>query len=109
MEIDALASAEAPSLLGAGLRLLLFALLFAGAVGGWWWWRRRQREGGRQLEILDRALLSRGASVALLRVADRTLLIGVSPEGVRLLKSFGRAEPFADTLESVEALEEGAP
>jgi flagellar biosynthetic protein FliO len=49
-------------------------------------WRRRSGAGRRQLRVLDRAFLSRGASVALVHVAGKRLLLGVTTEGVRLLR-----------------------
>jgi len=43
--------------------------------------------GGGMLEVLARQQLSRGSSVAVVRVADRALVLGVSDAGVSLLAS----------------------
>jgi flagellar protein FliO/FliZ len=43
--------------------------------------------GGGVLEVLARQQLSRGSSVAVVRVADRALVLGVSDAGVSLLAS----------------------
>jgi flagellar protein FliO/FliZ len=43
--------------------------------------------GGGVLEVLARQQLSRGSSVAVVRVADRALVVGVSDAGVSLLAS----------------------
>src|SRR6185295_7627431 len=84
--VETLANVEVPSLWGAALRLVLAVLLLAAAAGAWLWWQRRLKTGSRHLEILDRAMLGRGVGVALLSVDGRRLLIGVSTEGVRLLR-----------------------
>ena len=72
----------------------------------WFWWQRRVKGPSRHLEVIDRAFLARGASVALLRVGERRLLVGVSSEGVRLLRDLEPGAPassassaaFADVL-----------
>ncbi|MCP3979361.1 MAG: hypothetical protein GY716_08535 [bacterium] len=81
----ALDSTVLPSLVGVVLRLLGVLALVVG--GGWAWMRWRRQAGGTEggLRVLDRALVSRGASVVLIRVAERRILLGVSPEGVRLI------------------------
>lgn len=55
------------------------------------------------LQVLARQPLSRSASVAVVRAADRTLVLGVSDNGVRLL-----AEIDPATLE-VDESEDGTP
>ena len=95
--IETLASPEVPSLLGATLRMVLALAVILLAAWGWFQWQRRQRGGIRHVEVLDRAALARGSSVALLRVDDRRLLIGVSADGVRLLRDVTTAAtPRAD-------------
>ncbi|MBZ5637245.1 MAG: flagellar biosynthetic protein FliO [Acidobacteriia bacterium] len=85
VEALAAAPAAAPSLLGAALRMV-GALVLLG-VSAWvvLRWQRNVRGARRQMEVLDRAVLTRGASVAILRVEGRRLLLGVSADGVRLL------------------------
>jgi flagellar biogenesis protein FliO len=74
-----------PSLGWAVLRMVgAIALLAAGA-----WvllrWRKRAGQGRRSLRVLDRAFLTRGASLALVSVAGKRLLLGISTDGVRLI------------------------
>jgi flagellar biogenesis protein FliO len=100
-----------PSLGWAALRVL-------GAVGllglGAWTlarWSRRVRSEARSLRVLERACLTRGASVALVSVLGRRLLLGVSNDGVRLLSDLGPAdarEP-APRFERVLAAAAGSP
>jgi flagellar biosynthetic protein FliO len=49
--------------------------------------RRSSRTGEPRLEVMDRLSLTPQHSVHLIRVADRTLLVGVSPGGCSLLES----------------------
>ena len=94
----------APSLFWATLRMLA---LLAAFLGGAWLllrWQRRTRSGGRQVEVVERAFLARGSSLTLVRVDGRRLLLGVSSEGVRLLRDLdgGGAEGrFPDVLSEV--------
>lgn len=97
-----------PSLLGSALRMLAaMALLGAGA-----WllvrWRRAQGSSRRELQVLDRVDVARGASIAVLRAGERRLLVGVSGEGVRLLCDLGeRADgSFPAALADAEARKE---
>ncbi len=76
----------APSLVWAVLRTLAaLALLLAGA-----WallrWQKRGRRAERQIEVIERAALSRAATLALVRVGGRRLLLGISGDGVRLVR-----------------------
>jgi len=49
---------------------------------------RRPREDGQpRLEVIDRLPLTPNHSLHLVRLADRTLLIGLSPSGCNLLES----------------------
>jgi flagellar biogenesis protein FliO len=98
---DALADVEVPSLAGAALR----AVAALAALGGLAWlalaWRRRSGRAVRQLEVLDRAHLSRGASIALVRAGEQRLVVGVSADGVRLLAELEGAPArsgFAEAL-----------
>jgi flagellar biogenesis protein FliO len=79
-----------PSLTGAALRVgLAIVLLVAGA-----WallrWQKRAGKFKRHLRVVDRASLARGASVTLVEVDGRRLLLGVSADGVRLLRDLDR-------------------
>jgi flagellar biogenesis protein FliO len=103
-ELFAAGPAPAPSLLWAALRVAgMLALL---GLGAWLLVKRRGLQRGiRSIEVLDRAFLSRGASVALLRAGSRRLLLGITAEQVRLLCELdGQAAPegradFAGALE----------
>ena len=90
-----LAGAETPSLIGATLRVGLAIVVLAAAATAWFYWNRKVKGPNRHLEVLDRAFLARGASVTLVRVDDRRLLVGVSPEGVRLIARLDDG-PMAD-------------
>ena len=96
---DGIASGDlGPSLMGAALRTLGALLLIAAAV---WAWLARHRRGGRdrrELRVLDRAALTRGAGLALVSVAGRRLLLGVSNDGVRLLTDLRDVDPSFDTV-----------
>jgi flagellar biosynthetic protein FliO len=49
--------------------------------------RRSARPGQPRLEVLDRLALTPQHSLHLIRLADRTLLVGLSPQGCNLLES----------------------
>jgi flagellar biosynthetic protein FliO len=49
--------------------------------------RRTREDGQPRLEVIDRLPLSPHHSLHLVRLADRTLLIGLSPSGCSLLES----------------------
>jgi len=49
--------------------------------------RRPARPGQPRLEVIDRLALTPQHSLHLVRVADRTLLVGLSPQGCNLLES----------------------
>jgi len=49
--------------------------------------RRRREDGHPRLEVIDRLPLTQHHSLHLVRLADRTLLIGLSPNGCNLLES----------------------
>jgi flagellar biogenesis protein FliO len=90
-----------PSLLGATLRVVgMLALL---GVGAWLFVKRRSfQRGGRAIEVIDRAFLARGTSVALLRVGQSRLLLGITPSHVRLLRDLGAEGSFAEALATVD-------
>jgi flagellar biosynthetic protein FliO len=50
-------------------------------------------DGGPRLEVIDRLVLTPQHSLHLVRVADRTLLVGLSPNGCNLLETSGKADP----------------
>jgi len=99
----ALASDAAPSLLWSAIKTV-GTLAGLGAMG---WvllrWQRVGKRSRRHLEVIDRAILGRGASVALLRVCGKRVLVGISSEGVRLLRDLDPGSPkpeaaFEDVL-----------
>ena len=81
------------------VRLILATLLICGA-----WFgvrhhsRRRRGDARRQLEMLARLGLAKGVSVAVVRIADRGLVLGVSDKGVSLV-----AELSGEALDEVVA------
>lgn len=81
-----LAGPDIPSLWDAAVRLALAVGVIVAAAWGWLYWQRRGRGNGRHLEVIERSFLARGVSLALVRVDDRRLLVGVSAEGVRLIR-----------------------
>ena len=78
-------------------QLVMVALVLGVLCGGLWLLKRKgwaytamraQRNDGQpRLEVLDRLALSPHHSLHLVRMADRTLLIGVSPSGCNLIES----------------------
>src|SRR5882672_11759889 len=81
------------------VRLILATLL----VGGAWFGvrhhaRRRRGDARRQLEVLARLGLAKGVSVAVVRIAGRGLVLGVSDKGVSLV-----AELSGEALDEVVA------
>lgn len=91
---DSIVHAEAiPSLLGATLRVgAAVALLVAGA---WAFlrWRGRGPQSRREIRVLDRAALTRGAGLAVVAVANRRLLLSVSSDGARLITALDEPDP----------------
>src|SRR5260370_9406717 len=62
--------------------------------------RRPQRAGEPRLEVIDRLALTPQHSVHLIRVADHTLLVGISPGGCNLLESTPTTSPpTQDTID----------
>jgi flagellar biosynthetic protein FliO len=68
---------------------LLCAALWALKRKGWarTGLRRKHDHGQPRLEVIDRLPLTQHHSLHLVRLADRTLLIGLSPNGCNLLES----------------------
>ncbi|MFZ4583733.1 MAG: FliO/MopB family protein [Acidimicrobiia bacterium] len=84
--------------LGFSLAIVIGLMWLAGRVmrnrgmGG------RPRKGDAQLEVIDRKNLSKTASLALVRVGDRTLLVGVTEHGISNLTEVAQPQPIALTL-----------
>jgi flagellar biosynthetic protein FliO len=78
-------------------QLLTIAVVLGVLCGGMWLLKRKgyaysrvRKQNGAgypRLEILDRLALSPHHSLHLVRLADRTMLIGVSPNDCKLLES----------------------
>ncbi|RZS91438.1 flagellar protein FliO/FliZ [Motilibacter rhizosphaerae] len=84
--------------LGAVLALLLLVSKVLGRAGS--------GRKGSNLEVLARRQLAKGASVAVVQVGSRALVLGVSEQGVRLLSEAEAAEftaPVEETAEDGEA------
>jgi flagellar biosynthetic protein FliO len=81
---------------------LLFGALWALKRKGWvrTGIRGKRDEGTPRLEVIDRLPLTQHHSLHLVRLADRTLLIGLSPNGCNLLESAQIAMPSAVRQES---------
>jgi flagellar biosynthetic protein FliO len=62
--------------------------------------RRKRDEGQPRLEVIDRLPLTQHHSLHLVRLADRTLLIGLSPHGCNLLESAQIVLPAAARQEN---------
>jgi flagellar biosynthetic protein FliO len=62
--------------------------------------RRKRDEGAPRLEVIDRLPLTQHHSLHLVRLADRTLLIGLSPNGCNLLESAQISVPVASGQEN---------
>jgi flagellar biogenesis protein FliO len=109
-EAFAVPAAEVPSLVGPALRLGAALAVFLVAAFVFVKWRKRFVSEKRALEVLERVGLSRGASLVLVRAGGERILVGVSPDGVRLLKSLPPSPPdpvaasFAQTLAAAEAV-----
>ena len=68
------------------VRLVVGTLMISGAwFGVRRYGRRRATEGRKQLQVLARLGLAKGVSVAVVRIADRGLVLGVSDKGVSLV------------------------
>lgn len=66
----------------------LLALVWVMKRKGWAQGRMRgSRDSRSQLEVIDRLALTPNHSVHLIRLADRVLLIGLSPNGCNLLET----------------------
>ncbi|MGD1094783.1 MAG: flagellar biosynthetic protein FliO [Bryobacteraceae bacterium] len=77
-------------------QLVIVAVILAVLCGGLWvlkrkgWaqttMRRSRADGQPRLEVIDRLTLTPHHSLHLIRLADRTLLVGISPNGCNLLE-----------------------
>jgi flagellar biogenesis protein FliO len=56
-------------------------------AGGSFRGARSSRDSQTRLEVLDRLVLTPHHSIHLIRLADRTLLVGLSPSGCNLLET----------------------
>lgn len=78
-------------------QLLMIAIVLGVLCGGVWFLKRKglatprlRRQNGAgypRLEVLDRLALTPQHSLHLVRLADRTMLIGLSPNGCNLLEA----------------------
>ena len=76
----------ARQLLGVGFVLaLLFALLWLQRKKGALTFSSRSRDGNQAIELIERLPLTARHSVHLLRIGDRSLLLGVHDSGFTLL------------------------
>ncbi len=60
--------------------------------------RRTQSNAGPRLEVIDRLALTPHHSLHLVKLADRTLLIGLSPNGCNLLETGKREATLGQEL-----------
>ena len=113
--LEALGPDGGVSLAGAALRTAIALLALIAAAWAVARWRRRWGTPKRRLQVLERTFLARGASVALVEVEGRRLLVGVSNDGVRLLRDFEESggpqfpKRFAPVLADVAARREAGP
>jgi flagellar biogenesis protein FliO len=54
--------------------------------------RSRRKDGEPRLEVIDRLVLTPQHSLHLVRIADRTLLVALSPNGCNLLETAKKEE-----------------
>ena len=88
-------------------QLLIVAAVLGVLCGGLWvlkrkGWaqtaiRRARTDGQPRLEVIDRLMLTPHHSLHLVRLADRTLLVGLSPNGCNLLESAAGPAPALGT------------
>ena len=84
-------------------QLFMVAAVLGVLCGGLWLLKRKgwaytsirtpRGEGQPRLEVLDRLVLSPHHSLHLVRMADRTLLIGLSPQGCNLIDGTPTSTP----------------
>jgi flagellar biosynthetic protein FliO len=88
------------------MQQVVAVLAVLGLLGGSLWWLRRKglaqfggaalrRKGARRMETIERLALTPQHSLHLVRVGEKTLLVGVSPAGCALLESLPHT-PEAD-------------
>lgn len=98
-----------PSMFGAVVRMIGALALLGGAAWVFLRWRGRGPQSRREIRVIDRTALTRGAGLAIVAVADRKLLLSVSADGARLITALddGPARNFDEYLEeSTERTEE---
>jgi len=59
---------------------------------------RARGAGKPPLELIDRLALTPNHSLHLVRLADRTILVGLSPNGCALLDRLDRPSPYRDSF-----------
>lgn len=83
-------------------------LAVVGLLAGFLWWLRRydrrvaqpaRRKTVRPVEVLGQARLSRQATVAVVRVGERSLTLGVTEHGVNLLAESDYVAPAVEPAE----------
>lgn len=89
-------------LVEASLRMLL--AVGGLAVAAWLYlrWRKTSIGSGRRLEVLDRVPVGRNAALALVAVDGRRLLVGVSQDGVRLVRDLSEPDGSFDAALAAE-------
>jgi flagellar biogenesis protein FliO len=108
-EAVAVEPAAVTSMAGAALRIAGALLVLGAAAWAWFHWQRRSgRTAKRDLRVLDRVFLTRGASLAVVSAAGRRLLLGISGEGVRLLTDLEQEQNFREVLGEVAGREENS-
>lgn len=75
-------------------RLMPLILLSSLALAAWWWSSRRAATTPDVLTVVKRTALLRGATVAVIEVADRHFLVGATEHSVDLLAELD-SETFA--------------
>lgn len=78
--------------------LRMFLAVGGLAVAAWLYlrWKKSATAAGRRLEVLDRVPVGRNAALALVAVDGRRLLVGVSQDGVRLVRDLSEPEGAFD-------------
>ncbi|HDH03254.1 MAG TPA: hypothetical protein ENH15_03315, partial [Actinobacteria bacterium] len=100
-------------------RLLPLLLLGGIAFAVWWWTSRMRAANPDVLTVVKRTALLRGATVAVVEVADRHFLIGATEHSVNLLAELdddgfvgadannNRTEPWTDLFARARTLVRG--
>jgi len=85
----------APSMLGAVLRVSAALVLLAAAAWAFLRWRGRGVLSKREIKVVDRCALARGAGLAVVTVSNQKLLLSVSSDGARLITTLDETNPRA--------------